>query len=99
MTMTLVGSDYDILPNDALTTLIDRRLREVGGVTYTPEEQTFAGALRNALLADTALPLGSQQTVRPMDEPVGIGSTDAGDVSWVVPMGWFMTATQVAGVA
>ena len=46
MTMTLVGSDYDILPNDALTTLIDRRLREVGGVTYTPEEQTFAEALR-----------------------------------------------------
>ena len=46
MTMTLVGSDYDILPNDALTTLIDRRLREVGGVTYTPEEQAFAEALR-----------------------------------------------------
>jgi len=99
MTMTLVGSDYDILPNDALTTLIDRRLREVGGVTYTPEEQTFAEALRKTVLTDTALPLGSQQTVRPMDEPVGIGSTDAGDVSWVVPMGWFMTATNVPGVS
>jgi hypothetical protein len=99
MTMTLVGSDYDILPNDALTTLIDRRLREVGGVTYTLDEQAFSEALRKTVLTDTALPLGSQQTVRPMDEPVSIGSTDAGDVSWVVPMGWFMTATNVPGVS
>jgi aminobenzoyl-glutamate utilization protein B len=99
MTMTLVGSDYDILPNDALTSLIDRRLREVGGVTYTPEEQAFAEALRKTVLTDTALPLGSQQTVRPMDEPVSFGSTDAGDVSWVVPMGWFTTATNVPGVS
>ena len=34
-----------------------------------------------------------------MDEPSSAGSTDAGDVSWVVPMGWFMTATYVPGVS
>lgn len=99
MTLQLVGSDYDILPNDALTSLIDRRLREVGGFAYTPEEQTFAEGIRKTVLTDSALPLGSQQTIRPMNEPVGIGSTDAGDVSWVVPMGWFMTATNVPGVS
>jgi aminobenzoyl-glutamate utilization protein B len=99
LTLQLVGSDYDILPNDALTSLIDRRLREVGGITYTPEEQAFAEGIRKTVLTDSSLPLGSQQTVRPMDEPVSFGSTDAGDVSWVVPMGWFTTATNVPGVS
>ena len=99
MTMELISSDYDVLPNDALTALIDRHLREVGGVAYTADEQAFAESLRKTLSLDGALPLGSQQTVRPSAEFVSTGSTDAGDVSWVVPTGWFIAATQVPGVS
>jgi aminobenzoyl-glutamate utilization protein B len=99
MTMELISSDYEVLPNDALTALIDRHLREVGGVTYTADEQAFAESLRKTLSLDGALPLGSQQTVRPGDEFMNTGSTDAGDVSWIVPTGWFTAATQVPGVS
>src|SRR4030095_11753197 len=42
----IVNTAYSILPNDELTELIDRNLRRVGGVTYTPEEQKFAETLR-----------------------------------------------------
>src|SRR5690606_8000382 len=33
---------YALLPNDTLARLMDRNLRAVGGVTYTPEERAFA---------------------------------------------------------
>jgi aminobenzoyl-glutamate utilization protein B len=99
MTMEFVHSDYDVLPNDVLSKLLDGHLREVGGVTYAPDEQQFAEALRTTLPLDGALPLGSQEGVRPPDEQFGLGSTDAGDVSWIVPTGWIFAATQVPGVS
>jgi aminobenzoyl-glutamate utilization protein B len=98
MQMELVGSSYEVLPNDALTRLLDRNLREVGGVTYTPGETAFAEALRKTLPIEDALPLGSQNGVRPSDEPFAIGSTDAGDISWIAPTGWIFAATHVPGV-
>ncbi len=33
-----------------------------------------------------------------LNEPLVIASTDAGDVSWVVPTGWIHAATHVPGV-
>ena len=89
MTMELVNSDLDMLPNDVLSGLIDRNLRAIGGVSYSPEEQAFAEAIRKTLPLENTLPLGSQEGVRPPDEPFGLGSTDAGDVSWIGPTGWF----------
>ena len=98
MTVEFVHSDYDTLPNDVLSKLLDSRLREVGGVKYSAEEQAFAEAIRKTVPLEGTLPLGSQEGVRPPDETFGIGSTDAGDVSWIVPTGWFLAATQVPGV-
>ena len=98
MTMELEGSDYEVLPNDVLSELLDRNLREVGGISYSPDEQAFAEAIRKTLPIEDALPLGSQNGVRPRDEAMSIGSTDAGDISWLVPTGWFLAATLVPGV-
>ena len=98
MQMELVGSSYEVLPNDALTRLLDRNLREVGGVAYSPEDLAFAEALRQTVPVEAALPLGSQTAVRPSDEPFTIGSTDAGDISWLAPTGWIFTATNVPGI-
>jgi aminobenzoyl-glutamate utilization protein B len=95
----LSGSTYDILPNDALSSLIDANLRVVGGVTYTAEERTFADAIRATLPVESTLPPGSESTVRPRTEPFTLGSTDAGDVSWAVPTGWVIAATWVPGTA
>ena len=54
MEMELVGSTPELLPNEAMTALIDRNLREVGGVTYTAEERAFAGTLQKTFMPGTA---------------------------------------------
>jgi aminobenzoyl-glutamate utilization protein B len=97
MEMEIVGSTPELLPNDAMISLIDRNLREVGGVGYTAEERAFAEALQRTFAPGVARPIDEAVTVRPSAEPLTIGSTDASDVSWVVPSGWLMAATYVPG--
>ena len=97
MDMELINSDYNTLPNEALAALADRNLRLAGGVSYTPEERTFAEAIRKTL-ADRGRPLGSQEQIEAPTEGKGEASTDAGDVSWTVPMAEINTATFVPGV-
>ena len=97
MEMELIDSSYNTLPNDALAALVDKNMRLVGGVTYTPEEQAFAETIRKTLL-DRTRPLGSQQNIEAPSEGTGLASTDAGDVSWTVPMAALVAATFVPGV-
>lgn len=97
MEMELVGSTPELLTNDALTTLIDRNLREVGGVTYTADERAFATTLQKTFMPGTAREIDEAATIRAPEEPLTLGSTDAADVSWVVPSGWLVAATYVPG--
>ena len=97
MEMEFVNSVYNLLPNDALTKLLDRNLRRVGGVQYSAEERTFAEALRKTFPTEQALPLGSQEQIQPVEEGYGSASSDVGDVSWIVPTAQFTTATFVPG--
>lgn len=96
--MELVNSVYNTLPNDALAALLDRNLRRVGGVRYTPEEQAFAERLaRSFPPSKEALALGSQEQVQAPREGTGSASTDVGDVSWQIPTAELTTATFVPG--
>jgi aminobenzoyl-glutamate utilization protein B len=97
MEMEFIDSSYNTLPNDALAALVDKNMRLAGGVKYTGEEQAFAEAIRKTLL-DRTRPLGSQENVEAPSEGTGPASTDAGDVSWTVPMAALVTATFVPGV-
>lgn len=97
MEMELVNSVYNLLPNDALTALLDHNLLRVGGVRYTGEEQSFAEALRKTFTGEDAQPLGSQESVQTPEAGHGSGSTDVADVSWIVPTAEFNTATFVPG--
>jgi aminobenzoyl-glutamate utilization protein B len=99
MEMEIVGSTPELLPNDAMISLLDRNLREVGGVTYTDDERAFAEALQKTFVAGTTRSVNEAATIRPPDEPLTIGSTDAADVSWVVPSGWLLAATYVPGTS
>ncbi len=95
----IIGGVYNLLPNDTLAAVQARNLAAVGGVTYTPEEQTFAERIQNTLAGGATLALGSQETVyKPTAETSGGGaSTDVGDVSWAVPTVQVVTATWVPG--
>jgi aminobenzoyl-glutamate utilization protein B len=97
MEMEFIDSSYNTLPNDALAALVDKNMRLAGGVKYTREEQAFAETIRKTLL-DRTRPLGSQENVEAPSEGTGPASTDAGDVSWTVPMAALVTATFVPGV-
>ncbi len=97
MEMEFIDSSYNTLPNDALAALVDKNMRLVGGVKYSGEEQAFAETIRKTLL-DGSRPLGSQENVEAPSEGTGPASTDAGDVSWTVPMAALGTATFVPGV-
>ncbi len=95
--LEIINSAYSILPNDALTAVIERNLRVVGGVNYTVEEQAFAESLRKTFVAESTQALGSEAKVGKAEEGISYGSTDVGDVSWVVPTAGFGTATFVPG--
>ena len=96
----VVNGVYNLLPNVALAQTIYANLTEVGGVSYTPEERRFAEVLRRSL-AESAPPVESAAGIKPFEvflsaRPGG-GSTDVGDVSWVVPTASVRTATWVPG--
>jgi len=100
MEAEVVNSVYNVLPNDALSALLGKHLRAAGGVRYSPEELAFAEALRKTFATESTPALGSQEQVGGSGrEPSsgGSGSTDVGDVSWMVPTGGLRTATFVPG--
>jgi aminobenzoyl-glutamate utilization protein B len=92
----VIHGAYSLLPNDVLATAVDVNLRRVGGVTYDAAEQAFADKLFTTLVK-TDVTLGSEREIQPIGRRLGMGSTDVGDVSWVVPTIGFRTATWVPG--
>jgi aminobenzoyl-glutamate utilization protein B len=92
------GTNYsNLLPNDTLAEILGRAMQKAGGYEYTPEEQNFATELQKTLGSPVKRP-GPDQVKVDKSEPSGAASTDAGDVSWVVPTAHFTTATFVPGV-
>lgn len=92
----LVNSSYEILPNNTLAQLITRNLRRVGGVKYSAKELAFAKTLRKTFKG-TPPSLDRAEKVRAPKKGQSYGSTDVGDVSWVVPTGYLRTACFVPG--
>ena len=98
MEYEIIHGIHSMLPNDALAQLVDANLRHLGGITYSPEEEAFAQDIRKTL-GTSSLPLGSQQTIQPYAPRTTKGSTDVGDVSWMVPTAGLGTATWVPGTS
>lgn len=93
------GTNYsNVLPNDALTEVLGRAMQKAGGYEYTPDEKTFATELQKTLAGSIRSP-GPEKVHTDMSESVGSASSDAGDVSWVVPTAQFTAATFVPGVS
>ncbi|MGA2041337.1 MAG: amidohydrolase [Bryobacteraceae bacterium] len=96
----IVSSDANIVNNTPLSERVYRNFTEIGGLTYTPVEETFAEKLVPLLPAGTTAKLGSERLVQPLERERGEGggaSTDVGDVSWNVPTIGITAATWVPG--
>jgi len=97
----ILGSDNNIVANDALAALAEQNLEEVGGYHLNAEERHFAAALQKSLPPGAAGSLDLTDYVeplRPFDPNLPSASTDVGDVSWNVPTIGFTAATFVPGV-
>jgi len=92
---------YNLLPNETLSKIMYQNLQKVGGVHYTEEETAFAKKLATSLPKNSQKPLVSAETVQPfkvINRGRG-GSTDVGDVSWMVPTAGMRAATWVPGTS
>jgi len=97
----ILGSDNNIVANDALAKVAQKNLEQVGGFRYTAEETHFAEELLKSIPPGGAGDLASTASIEPLrpfnpNEPAA--STDVGDVSWNVPTIGFVAATFVPGV-
>ena len=92
------GTNYsNVLPNDTLTDVLSRAMQRAGGFEYTAEEKKFAEELKKSLDGPVRSP-GPEKVTTDRSETVISASSDAGDVSWVVPTAQFTAATFVPGV-
>jgi len=94
----IIHGNHSLLVNETLARMVDEKLRSVGGIQYTAEEQAFATEIY-ATLNSPQKELGSEMTVQPFEISLGYGSTDVGDVSIAVPTAGLSIATWVPGTS
>jgi aminobenzoyl-glutamate utilization protein B len=82
---TIQSGCYEILVNLAGAKLLQQNLEWLGPIKYTEQEQEFARAIQRATGTEQK---GLNGEIKPLEDPKPNppgGSTDVGDVSWVVP--------------
>jgi aminobenzoyl-glutamate utilization protein B len=91
--VTVQSGDYELLVNLPLEKLLHDNLLWLGPLRFTEEEQAFARAIQKATgVPEVGLKSEIQPWRAPKPEPEG-GSTDVGDISWVVPTLHFSVTT------
>ena len=99
MEYEMTGGSFNILPNSVLAETMHKNLSMVGGVNYSPEEKVFAEKLMTSYKSEGLTPEMAAEVV-PFDineEAPANYSTDAGDVSWIIPMISMSSATWPPG--
>jgi aminobenzoyl-glutamate utilization protein B len=98
MEFEIIGGTHDLLLNKTLNNEIHKNLELAGGVSYTQEEIEFAKKIQATLNFKTPS-YEDALKIQPMTLPEDSspGSTDVGDVSYVVPTVGFSAATWVPG--
>jgi len=79
----LQGGSWEVLLNKTGAKLLDANLRWIGTPVYTADEDTFAKKIQ---AATEVPPVGMDRGIESLDTQIEEGgSTDVGDVSWIVP--------------
>ena len=90
-----LGGTHNIMPNDTLSKVTLRNMRELADMRYDAEEIAFAKELQKSLFSPLNLDIIGE--VYDQQGEVSKGSTDVGDISWVTPTTGFRTACWVPG--
>lgn len=102
--VTIDTDCHEVIPNLPLAKLIDKNLRRIGPPAFDDADRALARELRASVGAalggadDKGDPLavGIDDLPAKPEPPEG-GSTDVGDVSWLVPVGGLNAACSAAG--
>jgi len=89
------GGIMEIFPNNVLAQVAKANLTALNDLQYTAEDTRFALKLSDTL--DNPQPISHINKVFDKSGTISMGSTDVGDVSWVVPTTGFGTACWVPG--
>ena len=90
-----LGGTMEIVPNNTLAQAARKNLTALNDLRYDAEELKFAVRLQETFVEKPAL--DGIATVFDISGRSSGGSTDVGDVSWIVPVTGFTTATWVPG--
>jgi aminobenzoyl-glutamate utilization protein B len=88
---------FNVQPNETLAKVMYKNLNLVGGYALTEEERVFAQKIQATLPAPANLENTKMVMPYKLEEKGTGGSTDVGDVSWVVPTTGMRAATFVPG--
>jgi aminobenzoyl-glutamate utilization protein B len=93
----VMHGNHSLLPNEKLSRQMHANLTRVGGIRYNAKEQAFAEEISGSL--DVGDFVGMEKEILRFELRQGMGSTDVGDVSWVVPTVGLRISTWVPGTA
>ncbi|QYH37539.1 amidohydrolase [Algoriphagus sp. NBT04N3] len=101
MEYEVINGVYNLLPNETLSRIMYKNLQMVGGLKYSPEETKFAQDIIKTFPSGVNTSPEDAQKIAPFEvnEKGSGGSTDVGDVSWLVPTAGLNVATWVPGTS
>jgi len=94
----IIHGNRPVLANDVTQKIMYNNLTAIGGINYDRKEKKFAKEIYKTL-RNPSLGLESASEVQPYEFSKGKGSTDVGDVSWMVPTARLRMATWVPGTS
>ena len=94
----VMHGNYSLMPNDTLQKIMYEKLYSKGGINYSPKENKFAKTIYKTFLNPKGQ-IGDQERVLSYQQTHGYGSTDVGDVSWLVPTAGARISTWVPGTS
>lgn len=100
MKYEIISGVYNLLPVEVLARKMHQNLTEIGGVSYDENEMAFAKTMQTSFNAAHIPAIIESEQVDSFEvnrTARGGGSTDVGDISWVVPTVGLRTATYVPG--
>ncbi len=91
--VTVQTGDYELLVNRKGAEALQKNIEAIGPIIYTPEEISFAKKIQETQGTEQSGLDGSIHALKQTKEDPDGGSTDVGDVSWIVPEITLLTTT------
>jgi aminobenzoyl-glutamate utilization protein B len=102
--ITFDAASADLVPNVTLARMMHEEFQRLGVASFSNSEKDFAGTIQKSFSAEVQARIAKRAKILSEDlnafeeEPTFLhGSTDVGDVSWLVPTGQVYVATEAYG--